>query len=726
MSKQRSSGPHRRILARLCALTLIAAMLLTSAYAGGAVESGPAVESLATENLAAENLMPQSIAPAEGAGASSAESAGATEGTASAAAAADAAEDIDATAPVDASITQAAQPSTAVESTTAAASTAPASTQSSAGITAGVSQTITPTEKPTGPARAPQNGAAPLAEEQPVYTLVLGSQQITGVTAFYPAEGLPQSTNGQWGVIGLYYDTAHDAHVLLAHQVNNTDNAESKLGNFHVNDHVFQKGSYRFALKDGDFNSVVLKDEQGASIESLNVTSLSPKGYFDVTVGDIDIGNSFSISMDGTPGGWQIEKIDVTLDLDYTITKQVTKGSSAGVGVTFAESVRVDRGDYVIYKITVANKGKLPLQNMILTDLLPQDVFVKGSIQMGVGEEDGSIADWTSFDSGIGILFDNYSSPGKFTRDVYITAQVKPDLDISTTTTYTNTATIDGMSMPTLEDRADIIVNAPEAGELRVTKTVTLENPLDTVPDTAFNFTLTYDNRKETFELKSEESRSFTIPASTEFTVTETNASGYTTKVNGSPGRIFTGTMPEGGSPVAAFENQLSAKMIMLNIKKMDAKDSNLLTGAKFALYPATVTGEGAGAVWVKTEGAAPITPTYAGGGDSTGEDGLVAFPVQLGNYLLYEMKAPSGYKLFTDPVRLTVTNDKVILYLVNGEQQEYTISNLDVTVPLSNIKQDKLPVAGGMGAIWFPAGGLALASAAALLYFKQRKKGEE
>ena len=45
-------------------------------------------------------------------------------------------------------------------------------------------------------------------------------------------------------------------------------------------------------------------------------------------------------------------------------------------------------------------------------------------------------------------------------------------------------------------------------------------------------------------------------------------------------------------------------------------------------------------------------------------------------------------------------------------------------TIP--NKEQEKLPVAGGMGAIWFSAGGLALASAAALLYFKQRKKGEE
>ena len=43
-------------------------------------------------------------------------------------------------------------------------------------------------------------------------------------------------------------------------------------------------------------------------------------------------------------------------------------------------------------------------------------------------------------------------------------------------------------------------------------------------------------------------------------------------------------------------------------------------------------------------------------------------------------------------------------------------------TIP--NKEQEKLPVAGGMGAIWFSAGGLALASAAALLYFKQRKRG--
>lgn len=719
MSKQRSSGPHRRILVRLCALALIAAMLLTSAYAGGAVESGPAVESLATENLAAENLAPQSAAPSEGAEASSTGHREQSMASAAAAAAATA-EDIATTAPVDASPTQAAQPSTAVESTTAAASTAPASTQSSAGITTGVSQTTTPTEKPTGPVRAPQ-APAPLAEEDPVYSLTLGPNTISNVTAFYPAESLPISTNSQWCILGLYYDAEHQAHILLGLIKSGASQAEDKLGNFHVNNSTFQMGTYEYEIQDGSFSSIVLQNDQGATVDSISTTSRGTTGYFDLTVGDIDIGNSFSISMDGTAGGWQIDKIDVTLDLDYTLTKQVAKGSSAGAGVTFAESVTVDRGDYVIYKITVANKGKLPLQEMLLQDILPKDVFVKDSIRMGVGDPNGNIPNWTPFDDDT--LFDDYSSPGEFTRDVYITAQVKPDLNISTPTTYTNTATIDGMSMPTLEDSADIIVNPPTPGTLRVSKQVKLENPLDTAPDTSFNFTLTYNGQTTSFLLKDQEDRTFTIPANVSYTVSETPAPGYITSVNGNGTTQFTGTMAEGGSPVVVFVNQLSAKTISLNIKKIDADKNDPLQGAQFALYPA-VEKDGE---WVAKPDAEPITPSYLNGGNSTGEDGLATFSVQLGNYLLYEVKAPSGYRLLTDPVRITVADGKVTYYVAgNNEGQTVEISNLAATVSVPNSKQDELPVAGGMGAIWFSAGGLALASAAALLYFKQRKKGEE
>lgn len=684
MSKQRSSGPHRRILARLCALALIAVMLLTSAYAGGALESGLAVESLATENLAAENLAPQNTAPAE--------------------------------------CTQAAQPSTAAASTTAAQSTAPTSTQASAGTTAGVSQTAAPTQQGataghTGPARAPQANPAPLAEEEPGYSLEIGSHKITNVTAFYPANSTSISTNNHWAIVGLYY-AEQNAHILLPYD---NKNAEQKLNTVTVNSQKFQANNFdNIPVTSSD---VIFKDSQGHEIDFVSINNLSTiAGYFDINIGKIEIGNSFSLALDAGAGGWDISGVTVTLDLDYTITKQVAKGSSAGAGVTFAESVTVDRGDYVIYKITVANKGTLPLQEMLLKDILPKDVFVEGSIQMGVQDpETDVIPDWTSFDSDI--LFNDYSSPGESTRDVYITAQVKPDLDISTTTTYTNTATIDGMSMPTLEDSADIIVNAPEAGELRVTKTVTLENPLDTVPDTAFNFTLTYGGQEHPFILKDGASSTFSIPAGTTYTVQEAAAGGYITYVNSQQTNTATGTMAEGGSPVVAFVNQLSAKTISLNIKKTDADKNAPLQGAQFALYPA-VEKDGE---WVAEPDAEPITPSYSNGDNSTGEDGLATFSVQLGNYLLYEVKAPSGYRLLTDPVRITVADGKVTYYMAgNNEGQTVDIINLAVTVSVPNIKQDELPVAGGMGAIWFSAGGLALASAAALLYFKQRKKGEE
>ena len=119
---------------------------------------------------------------------------------------------------------------------------------------------------------------------------------------------------------------------------------------------------------------------------------------------------------------------------------------------------------------------------------------------------------------------------------------------------------------------------------------------------------------------------------------------------------------------------------------------------------------------------------------DGTSADGKASFTdIPFGKYLLYEVKAPAGYKLPTDPVRVTVEAGMVIFMKVNGE----TLDKIELpsgdaedatgeaaTIP--NKEQEKLPVAGGMGAIWFSAGGLALASAAALLYFKQRKKGEE
>lgn len=687
MSNQKASGPHRRILARLCALALIAVILLTSAYAGGALESGLAVESLATENLAAENPAAQNLAqqntvPAEGTAAT--------------------------LAPASTNATE--EPPTAAPS---ALTSAQAATQS----TAAPSQPAT-----QAPNRAPQ-AAASLAEE-PLYTLVLGADE-KNVTAFYPNENTDQSTNGQWGVAGLYYDAQHNAHVLLVHNINNLSGGESKLGTFSVNNQAFDKDKYSYTLTSTSFNTILFQNAAGVTLETLapKLNNKAPSGYFDVNVGNIQIGESFTVGLETGSPGWNIEGLQVDLDLSYTLTKTVAKGTSAAEGVAFTESVSVERGDWVIYKITVKNTGKLPLQDMILTDLLPQDVFVEGSVQMGVGEADGSIPDWTLFNGGT--LFAEYDSPGEFTRDIYIKAQVKPDLAIDTATEYVNTAKIDGMAMPTLEDTAKITVNPPKKGTLRVSKAVTSENPMDPAPDTEFHFTLTYGKETENFSLKNGGSREFEIPANAAFNVTETAAAGYTTKVNSTLGASFTGTMLENGALVAAFENQFSARTISLNIKKVDENTKNPLEGARFELREAVVNGD----TWSDQEQGKTYYPD--GVEDFlTGSDGKATFnDIPFGNYLLYETKAPAGYKLPKDPVRVTVEAGMVTL-IIDGQTIPIPTpsgegeTSADATIP--NKEQDDLPVAGGMGAIWFPASGLALMSAAAVLYGKRRRKGEK
>ena len=183
------------------------------------------------------------------------------------------------------------------------------------------------------------------------------------------------------------------------------------------------------------------------------------------------------------------------------------------------------------------------------------------------------------------------------------------------------------------------------------------------------------------------------------------------------------------GENARSFTITNALKVASFTFTKVDA-DSNdtLLAGAKFELWPA-------GDDWVKDSNVdKPLYPTYQDNGESTGQDGNATFTdIPFGNYLLYEVKAPAGYKLPTDPVRVTVEAGMVTFMKVNGEMlDEIELPSGDAedatgeaaTIP--NKEQEKLPVAGGMGVIWFSAGGLALASAAALLYFKQRKKGEE
>lgn len=163
-------------------------------------------------------------------------------------------------------------------------------------------------------------------------------------------------------------------------------------------------------------------------------------------------------------------------------------------------------------------------------------------------------------------------------------------------------------------------------------------------------------------------------------------------------------------------------KVASFTIKKVDKENPDKpLEGATFELVKADEN-------WDPIDQENPVAI------EATGEDGKATFnDIPFGNYLLYETKAPAGYKLPKDPVRVTVKAGMVTLMNVSGETigtvtpptEGESTSQPYVTIP--NKENDKLPVAGGAGTLWFTGGGLALAGAAALLYFKQhRKKGEE
>ena len=173
------------------------------------------------------------------------------------------------------------------------------------------------------------------------------------------------------------------------------------------------------------------------------------------------------------------------------------------------------------------------------------------------------------------------------------------------------------------------------------------------------------------------------------------------------------------GSEAQRFTITNTLKVASFTIQKVDEKNpTHPLEGATFELVKADED-------WEPIDQENPVATA------TTGVDGKATFnDIPFGNYLLYETKAPAGYKLPKDPVRVTVAADMVTL-IIDGQTIPIPTpsgegeTSADVTIP--NKENDKLPVAGGAGTLWFTAGGLALAGAAALLYFKQRrKKGEE
>lgn len=166
---------------------------------------------------------------------------------------------------------------------------------------------------------------------------------------------------------------------------------------------------------------------------------------------------------------------------------------------------------------------------------------------------------------------------------------------------------------------------------------------------------------------------------------------------------------------VAEFTNEQSVADV--EIVKVDAANTNVtITGATFALYEAD-------AEWNKTSENPFNTEDIVSGNEGRIE--LKALPV--GNYLLVETEAATGYSLPTKPWKITVGSGGTVNVMDNEEETVGHITENEMTIyQITNTKVYSLPESGGPGTYGFTISGVAILATALLLFINNKRREEE
>ena len=166
---------------------------------------------------------------------------------------------------------------------------------------------------------------------------------------------------------------------------------------------------------------------------------------------------------------------------------------------------------------------------------------------------------------------------------------------------------------------------------------------------------------------------------------------------------------------VAEFTNEQSVADV--EIVKVDAANTNVtITGATFALYEAD-------AEWNKTSENPFNTEDIVSGNEGRIE--LKDLPV--GNYLLVETKAATGYSLPTKPWKITVGSGGTVKVMDNEGETVGNITKNEMTIyQITNTKLYSLPESGGPGIYGFTISGVAILATALLLFINNKRREEE
>lgn len=167
---------------------------------------------------------------------------------------------------------------------------------------------------------------------------------------------------------------------------------------------------------------------------------------------------------------------------------------------------------------------------------------------------------------------------------------------------------------------------------------------------------------------------------------------------------------------VAEFTNEKSVANVEL--EKVDKADHGItIKGAKFALYEAD--GNWGKASENSVEGYGEIV---------SGDNGKIEMKnLPVGNYLLYETEAATGYTCPTEPWRIIVgSGGTVTVQDGNGNLIASKSESEPAIYQIENTKVYSLPESGGPGTYGFTISGVAILATALLLFINNKRREEE